>query len=57
LAKRTVVTDLADGIEHDTKIEFISREDLLTLELIRAMPPRQPVSRARSRRNGSVTNG
>src|SRR6202044_294151 len=42
LAKRTVamaldgkVTDLADPIEHDAKIEFIDREDPRALELIR----------------------
>jgi threonyl-tRNA synthetase len=42
LAKRTVamaldgvLTDLADPIEHDAKIEFISREDPRALELIR----------------------
>ncbi len=42
LAKRTVamtldgvLADLSDPIEHDTKIEFISREDPLALELIR----------------------
>jgi threonyl-tRNA synthetase len=42
LAKRTVamaldgaVADLADPIEHDAKIEFISREDPRALELIR----------------------
>src|SRR5664279_89701 len=42
LAKRTVamaldgvVVDLADGIEHDTKIEFIARDDPRALELIR----------------------
>ncbi|CAM5360274.1 Threonine--tRNA ligase OS=Afipia felis OX=1035 GN=thrS PE=3 SV=1 [Afipia felis] len=42
LAKRTVamaldgvVSDLTDGIEHDTKIEFISRDDPRALELIR----------------------
>src|SRR6476619_6565597 len=42
LAKRTVamaldgvVTDLADPITHDAKIEFISREDPRALELIR----------------------
>jgi threonyl-tRNA synthetase len=42
LAKRTVamaldgvVTDLADAIEHDAKIEFISRDDPRALELIR----------------------
>src|SRR5271156_925855 len=42
LAKRTVamaldgvVTDLADGIAHDTKIEFIARDDARALELIR----------------------
>src|ERR1700709_2783909 len=42
LAKRTVamaldgvVVDLADGIEHDAKIEFINREDPRALELIR----------------------
>ena len=42
LAKRTVamaldgvISDLADGIEHDAKIEFISRDDPRALELIR----------------------
>ena len=42
LAKRTVamaldgtVTDLADPIEHDAKIEFLNREDPRALELIR----------------------
>ena len=42
LAKRTVamaldgvVTDLADPIEHDAKIEFIARDDARALELIR----------------------
>src|SRR5882724_2935334 len=42
LAKRTVameldgdMADLADGIEHDAKIEFISRDDPRALELIR----------------------
>ncbi len=42
LAKRTVamaldgtVVDLADPIEHDAKIEFVSREDPRALELIR----------------------
>src|SRR4030081_3117940 len=42
LAKRTVamaldgaITDLADPIEHDAKIEFIAREDPRALELIR----------------------
>jgi threonyl-tRNA synthetase len=42
LAKRTVamaldgeVRDLADGIEHDAKIEFIGRDDPRALELIR----------------------
>src|SRR6195952_1885082 len=42
LAKRTVamaldgvVTDLADPIGHDAKIEFISRDDARALELIR----------------------
>src|SRR5882757_3372511 len=42
LAKRTVamaldgvVTDLADPIEHDAKIEFLTREDPRSLELIR----------------------
>jgi threonyl-tRNA synthetase len=42
LAKRTVamaldgkVTDLADPIEHDAKIEFLDREDPRALELIR----------------------
>src|SRR5258705_7218 len=42
LAKRTVamaldgvVTDLADGIQHDAKIEFIARDDARALELIR----------------------
>ncbi|KIZ42094.1 MULTISPECIES: threonine--tRNA ligase [Rhodopseudomonas] len=42
LAKRTVVmaldgivTDLADPIDHDAKIEFISRDDPRALELIR----------------------
>ena len=42
LAKRTVamaldgeLTDLADRIEHDVKIEFIARDDPRTLELIR----------------------
>ena len=42
LAKRTVamaldgtVADLADPIEHDARIEFISREDPRALELIR----------------------
>src|SRR4029077_9649870 len=42
LAKRTVamaldgaVIDLADGIEHDAKIQFLSREDPRALELIR----------------------
>ncbi len=42
LAKRTVamaldgtVVDLADKIEHDAKIEFVSREDPRALELIR----------------------
>src|ERR1051325_11206611 len=42
LAKRTVamaldgvVGDLADAIEHDAKIEFISRDDPRALELIR----------------------
>ena len=42
LAKRTVamaldggVADLTDPIEHDAKIEFISREDPRALELIR----------------------
>jgi threonyl-tRNA synthetase len=42
LAKRTVamaldgtVTDLADPIEHDAKIEFVSRDDPRALELIR----------------------
>src|ERR1700733_13173747 len=42
LAKRTVamaldgvVTDLADPIEHDAKIEFIARDDGRALELIR----------------------
>jgi threonyl-tRNA synthetase len=42
LAKRTVamaldgtVADLADPIEHDSKIEFISRDDPRALELIR----------------------
>src|ERR1700744_3870314 len=42
LAKRTVamaldgvVSDLADGIEHDAKIEFIARDDARALELIR----------------------
>ena len=42
LAKRTVamaldgaMVDLADGIEHDAKIEFISRDDPRALELIR----------------------
>src|ERR1700750_647395 len=42
LAKRTVamaldgtVTDLADPIDHDAKIEFINREDPRALELIR----------------------
>jgi threonyl-tRNA synthetase len=42
LAKRTVamaldgtVTDLADPIEHDARIEFVSREDPRALELIR----------------------
>jgi threonyl-tRNA synthetase len=42
LAKRTVamaldgvVTDLADPIEHDAKIEFIARDDVRALELIR----------------------
>src|SRR3984893_2587185 len=42
LAKRTVamaldgeVADLADGIEHDAKIEFIARDDARALELIR----------------------
>src|SRR4030081_2015800 len=42
LAKRTVamaldgmVTDLADAIEHDAKIEFINRDDPRALELIR----------------------
>ena len=42
LAKRTVamaldgvLTDLGDPIEHDAKIEFISRDDPRALELIR----------------------
>jgi len=42
LAKRTVamalegvVTDLADPIEHDAKIEFLTRDDRRSLELIR----------------------
>src|SRR6201746_222116 len=42
LAKRTVamaldgvVSDLADQIEHDAKIEFIARDDARALELIR----------------------
>ena len=42
LAKRTVamaldgtVTDLADPIDHDAKIEFLNREDPRALELIR----------------------
>src|SRR6476620_8528339 len=42
LAKRTVamaldgaVSDLADGIQHDAKIEFIPRDDPRALELIR----------------------
>ena len=42
LAKRTVamaldgvVTDLADPIDHDAKIEFIARDDARALELIR----------------------
>src|SRR3954452_15196293 len=42
LAKRTVamaldgaLADLADPIEHDAKIEFVSREDPRALELIR----------------------
>src|ERR1700735_3872531 len=42
LAKRTVamaldgtVTDLADKIDHDARIEFLSREDPRALELIR----------------------
>src|SRR4051812_6193491 len=42
LAKRTVamaldgqLTDLAEPIEHDAKIEFVAREDPRALELIR----------------------
>ncbi len=35
MALEGVVTDLADPIERDTKIEFLTREDRRSLELIR----------------------